>query len=515
SDAVALLLERARAASPRRAVSDTDLDAALAIVRRLDGLPLAIEMAAAWLRSSSVVELAARLAAPAGTLELSGSTTGERHRTLRTAFDSSIQRLEADELALFRRLAVFAGPVPAAAIAAVSGRTPQEVARVVASLVDRSLVAPVATGAATRYGLLVPVRELAAELLAASGEEGDTRRRHLAWLTELARFEYARRITDEAASIRALTGVLDDLRAALASSMDTRPGRHPIPELRAAGQELAGWIGWFWLNSGRIAEGRPLYEAALAGSTGPTRARILRGLGYMATYTGEPALGVELLRECVAIWHELDEPLDHALAFSALGWAYLWPGHNELALAAFERGAEQADRIRDPALRAPMQGVLLGDMAQTLVAMRDIRRGRELGARILREAAPGDLRTLHFGHHFLGDCALLEHDPATAAAMYAQSLELAVTLDDPVETCVELEGVAMAQAGLGRTLDALRIFDATEAWLDRMGVQIQVPFWKELKAEWIGPARASLGSAGEPDGTPLGAAAAVALARSL
>ncbi|HEX8025893.1 MAG TPA: BTAD domain-containing putative transcriptional regulator, partial [Candidatus Limnocylindrales bacterium] len=93
SDAVALLLERARAASPRRAVSDTDLDAALAIVRRLDGLPLAIEMAAAWLRSSSVVELAARLAAPAGTLELSGSTTGERHRTLRTAFDSSIQRL--------------------------------------------------------------------------------------------------------------------------------------------------------------------------------------------------------------------------------------------------------------------------------------------------------------------------------------------------------------------------------------------------------------------------------------
>ena len=518
SDAVALLLDRGRAASPRRDVRDDDLADIVAIARRLDGLPLAIEMAAAGLRSASPAELAERLATPAATLGLAGSTSLDRHRTLRAAFDSSVGRLEPEEAAVFRRLAAFVSPATVAALAAVCGHGIGDVPAVVSSLVDRSLVVAVAAGRATRYGLLVPVRAYAAELLDAAGERDATLARHLAWATEVARFEYIRRIPDEAGAIRAITAELDELRAALARSIGgaaSGSGDAPIPGLRGAGQELAGLLGWFWMNTGRIPEGRPLGEAALPGSTGSSRARLLRGLGYMATYSGEPARGAELLRECLALYREVDEPADHALAYSALGWAYLWPGENELALDAFERGAEQADRIREPRLRATLQAVLLGDVAQTYVAMHDIVRARGLGARILREAGPGDLRTLHFGHHFLGDCALLEHDPATAAAMYAQSLELAITLDDPVEVCVELQGLAMAQAGLGRHADALRLDAATEAWLGRMGVEIQIPFWRELRAEWIGPARASLGSPGEPDGTPLGAAEAVALARSL
>ena len=110
---------------------------------------------------------------------------------------------------------------------------------------------------------------------------------------------------------------------------------------------------------------------------------------------------------------------------------------------------------------------------------------------------------------------MLTDDPAAGAVEYAASLELAVALDDPVEICAELQGVAMAQAGLGRAAEAVRLFDATEAWLGRMGVRILVPFWRALIDEWIGPARASLGSRGGPGGAPLGAAAAVELARSL
>jgi predicted ATPase/DNA-binding SARP family transcriptional activator len=515
SDAVALFVDRAAAASPRRALGDADLAAVVAIARRFEGLPLAIEMAAAGLRSASPAELADRLADPRRALALSGSTTVDRHRTLRAAFESSVDRLDAAEAGLFRRLAAFAAPVTAAAIGAVCSDGADDVGATLASLVERSLVVAVPHGSSTRYGLLVPVREYADMLLEAAGERDAVAARHLAWAVALARAEYTHRIADEAGAIAALTADLEDVRLALARSVGVTAASDQARALRAAGQELASFLGWFWPATGRIPEGRSTGQAALDGATGAIRARLLRGLGYMATYAGEPRLGMELLRDCIAIWRGLDDPLEEALAFSALGWAYLWRGQNELALDAFERGADRADRIRDQRLRPTLQAVLLGGIAQTLVAMRDIPRARDLGARVLREAAAGDLRTLHFGHHFLGDCALFEHDPATAATMYARSLELAITLDDPVETCVELEGLAMAQAGLGRDAEAVALYDAVEAWLARMGVRIQIPFWRELLDEWIGPARARLGSPGEPDGTPLGAAAAVALARSL
>jgi len=515
SDAVALLLERGRSAAPRRALGEDDLGALVAIASRLDGLPLALEMAAAGLRSASPAELAGRLSNSGAALALAGSTASDRHRTLRATFESSVARLDDPERAVFRRLAAFAGAAPVGAIEVVCGDGIHAVPEVLSTLVDRSLVVPVAAGRTTRYGLLVPVREYADELLTASGERERTLERHLEWAVALARTEYAHRIPYEAGALKALNAEMDDLRAALARSVGGSPGAAPIFGLRPLGQELAGWMAWFWNVTGRRREGIPICEAALEGAAPAARAHLLRGLGYMAIYGNKPQRGAVMVREALAIWQALDEPFEQALAYSALGWSYLWPGQNDLAVSTFERGAEQADRITDPQLRPIMQAILLGDMAQALVAMRDIQRGRALGERVLREASPGDLRTLHFGHHFLGDCALLEHDPATAAVRYAQSLELAVTLDDPVETCVELEGVAIAQAGLGRHAEALRVFDATEAWLDRMGVEIHVPFWKELKAEWIGPARASLGSPDEPDGTPLGAAAAVALARSL
>lgn len=513
TEAVALFLDRARSANPRRSLADDELAEVVAIARRLDGLPLALEMAAAWLRVAGPHEIAERLVDPGHVLSLSGSTTVERHRTLRAAFDSSVELLTAPEQAIFRRLAIFAGPASLAGIERVCGFDVDGVPTRLATLVERSLVVAVASGATTRYGLLVPVRDYSRELLANADEADGAVARHLAWAIDLARFEYERRIRDEAAAIRALGVELDELRLALDRSVGVpgAAGEGARNEFRAAGQKLAGLLGWFWPATGRLEEGRAVLGRSLDGAAPADRARLLRGLGYMATYAGDPQLAVVLLTECVTLWRELGEPFEECLALSALGWAHLWPGDNEPALAAFEQGAEIADRIGAAGLRA----ALLGGAAQTLVAMREIPRARELAAVILAEASPGDLRTLHFGHHFLGDCALLTDDPSTAAIEYAASLELAVALDDPVEICAELQGVAMAQSGLGRATQAVRLFDATEAWLARMGVRILVPFWRALIDEWVGPARASLGSRGEPDGAPLGAAAAVELARSL
>ena len=513
ADAVALFLDRARSANARRTVADDELADVVAIVRRLDGLPLAVEMAAAWMRVAGPREIADRLADPRHVLALAGSTTVEGHRTLRAAFDSSTELLVAADRAVFRRLGVFSGPVSPAAIEQVCGADVDDAAARLATLVERSLVVAVASGATTRYGLLAPVRDYARELLTDTAESDDAVARHLAWAVDLAREEYARRIRDEAAAIRALTAELDELHLALDRSIvdPGADGDQVASRYRAAGQALAGLLGWFWPATGRLEEGRALLGWALDGAAPEDRARILRGLGYMATYAGEAPLAVAMLTECVTLWRALDDPFEECLALSALGWAHLWPGDNDLALAAFERGAQVAERMGAAGLRT----VLLGGAAQAMVAMHDIPRARDMARQILAEAPPGDLRTLHFAHHFLGDCALLSGDPATAAIEYATSLELALALDDPVEICAELQGVAMAQAGLGRAAEGVRVFDAAEAWLGRMGVQILAPFWVAMIEEWVGPARASLGSRGEPEGAPLEAAAAVALARSL
>ena len=117
-----------------------------------------------------------------------------------------------------------------------------------------------------------------------------------------------------------------------------------------------------------------------------------------------------------------------------------------------------------------------------------------LGAEALQlSRAIGDHWAEHFAHHFLADCALIDGDYATAAAHYARSLEAAARAGDRIETCFELQGVAMASSGLGKSERALRIAGAADAELRSLGQTFSVPFWEALLERHIGAARATLG----------------------
>ena len=259
SAAGALFVERARAVQPRFRLDPTSAVAVAEVCRRVEGLPLAIELAAARARLLSATQIADRLEE---TLDLlAGGPAGvERHQTMRAALAWSYDLLDDAEKVLFRRLAVFRSSFILEAAAAVAPAIDSDILRVLGGLVDKSLVEVVdSPDGQRRFRLLEPVRQFAAELLQASGEQDDAASRHRGHL--LARMPTPGDIFDSAVH-EGVTAEVDNLRGAVEYAIATAE-----PEAAVA-LMLAYW--WWWENLGLVDEQLDLLNAAL-GSADPAR----------------------------------------------------------------------------------------------------------------------------------------------------------------------------------------------------------------------------------------------------
>jgi predicted ATPase/class 3 adenylate cyclase len=304
-DALQLFVERARAARPS---FEPDL-AAREICRRLDCMPLALELAAARLRYLTASDLLARLDHSLELLTGGARDLPERQRTLRATIDWSYQLLSRDEQRLFERLAVFAGRAPleqVEIVCAVDGLEQADVLDGLASLADHGLVRwYVHPGEASHYFMLETVHEFALERLAERGEETLIRRRHRdAFLDLVLRLDPINRVS----AITALIPERNNLRAALEWSFaeDCESGE----TLR-----LAFSLWRYWQETGATTEGRTWLEAALASVQSTDlelRAQVLDACAFLAAEMGELARAVELSDEAVA----------HARSLSrrVLGW---------------------------------------------------------------------------------------------------------------------------------------------------------------------------------------------------
>lgn len=260
--AVRLFLERGRAARAGAAAAPVEIVAG--ICRELDGLPLAIELAAARTSALSAEEIAARLADKFRFLADRRPVTDPRHRTLKAAIGWSYDLLSADERRVFPELSVFAGGFTLAAAAAVCcGGDEAAALDMVDQLISKSLVTAEPAGGGTRYRLLETIRQYAAEVLAESGGTERARRRHAAVFLHLAETERGPAV---------LLREQDNFRAAL---------EHTLPGGDEAGPRLARALGGFWLARGLLAEARGWLERALAAEpAGPgLRADLYRLLG--------------------------------------------------------------------------------------------------------------------------------------------------------------------------------------------------------------------------------------------
>ena len=321
AESVRLFCDRAALARPGFELTTASAAAVSAICRRLDGIPLAIELAAARVSALTPAQLSARLD-NRFTLLTAGSRAGlPRHRTLQAAIDWSHGLLSEPEQLCLGRLAVFAGGCTidaAEAVVADPALPADSVFDAIAGLVDRSLLTTEERYGSMRYGMLESIHQYAQRRLAEAGELRALRRRHLRWLADFAGqadFEGP----DQGAWMDLLGAERDNVSAALDHGAGGDAGD------REQALRLAGALAAFWMVRGPAGLGRSLVDAALA-AAGPSadpglRARALDGAGRLASVQGDSPAQRGYQEQSLAIWRELGDASGLARCLCDLGAA--------------------------------------------------------------------------------------------------------------------------------------------------------------------------------------------------
>ncbi len=490
SAAATLFADRARQALHEFELGGENAAAVTEICHRLDGIPLAIELAAARVRMLSVEQIKAKLDDRLRLLTRGARTTLSRHQTLRATIQWSYDQLPAPEQRLFRALSVFAGGWTLAAAARVASDETDDfdVLELLSRLVDKSLVVVDREGdGEPRYRLLETVRQYARERLTEAGEVDAMRRRHALEFSAFADRACAERFVREEAWAAALEAEHDNLRAALDFARGSDPERH---------LELAGALAWFWQVRSHLLEAREHLTAALAASApDPPRAawaRALWGIANTLAWQGDATAARPRMEEALRIWRQLGDLREVALALEGIGWAQILGGEDQAACGTFEECLRLQREHGDP----PLVNRAMVALAQVLVALGRVEEARPMASQVLAYAqAHDDRRSEHFGWHYLADCALIEGGDCDASLMlYQRSLVLAQALGDRLETAFELQGVAMSLAGRGDPERALRLAAAAKAEWERLGVDIHIRFWDALLERYLGQARRALGA---------------------
>ena len=359
-ESVRLFCERASAVAPDFAIDEHNAAGVAELCLRLDGMPLALELAAARVAVLSPQQILARLRDTIDVLGRGSRGADDRQRTLTATLDWSHDLLTGDEQVLFRRVAVFTGSFGIEAAEGVCGIAPLTAADVLdllGRLVDKSLLTVERHRETARYRLLGTIRQYGRERLSASGEEDALTRRHREWYTSFAEAhdpEQTGRLADEVA--RRLDAEHDNLRGALASAIADAPEE----ALR-----LTTSLWRFWVARGHFAEGRRWLEAALTWADAPDvlRTRALFALAVFDMRRGVPGRRLQLADEIVAIHRKRGDEL--ALA-EALHLAALLPAtadhFEDVARLALE-SQELADRLGAKHISAAATH-LLGWLAQ-------------------------------------------------------------------------------------------------------------------------------------------------------
>ncbi len=488
SDAVRLFMDRATRIAPDFALTDDNAAAIAEICRRLDGIPLALELAAARVKVLSVEQIRGKLD-DRFRLLTGGKTALPRQQTLQAAIQWSYDQLAADEQRLLRVLSVFVGgwTLEIAARVFADGGDEFGTLELLSRLVDKSLVLVTRRpDGETRYTLLETVRQYAAERLIEIGDANIVRRCHADTFLAIAERAFAERVTKEAKWADLLDTEHDNLRAALTLLRDTDSEKY---------LELAGALAWFWHARSYLLEGREHLTRAIAASSGTparkTRARALWGGAYLHALRGDTATSTPMMAAALQMWREVGALAEVAEALEGVGWAQFLAGDDDNACVSFEESLRLQRETGDPHL-VNRAKVALG---QALVALGRIAEARTLAAEIIAFSHQhGNLRAEHSGWHYTADCALMEHNYRDALGLYRTSLTLARETGDRLEIGFEVQGVAMSLAGLGQAELALRLGGAVEAEYERIGSTLRVRFWDGLLAEHLGSAREALGA---------------------
>jgi DNA-binding CsgD family transcriptional regulator/tetratricopeptide (TPR) repeat protein len=466
SEAVRLFVDRAMACVPAFAVTDQNAAAVLHICTQLDGIPLAIELAAARMKILAVEQIAARLEDRFRLLTGGSRTNPPRHRTLQAAIEWSYDLLSEKERLVWRRLSVFAGEWTLEAADAICSGTDVQAADILellSQLVDKSLVMVDLRPGETRYRLLETMRQFAREKLVEAGEVAQVRRCHRDWYLGLAeRVDPKLRGPEQGVWLERLETEHDNLRTALEWSA-AEPG-HPDTELR-----LAGALRWFWFIHGHWTEGRGWLEHALSRSDDarPTfLPKVLHGAAMLARFQGDHDRALALCERGLALSRELGDK-------ESIVWFLIWLGAVALHQSDYDRaGALFAESL--PLSRALEDKWLIIMTLANLGVVARLRGDYEQAAALQTESLAlgrevGDRWRIAFSLASLGLVALQMGDRDRAAVLYRESLALCKEIQDRwiVHDC--LDGLALVASAQGQYDHAARLLGAAGTLREILG----------------------------------------------
>jgi predicted ATPase len=500
--AVALFLARAHEVRPDFALTAENAPAVAAICRRLDGLPLALELAAARLNVLTPQVLLQRLEQRLPLSTHGARDLPARQQTLRDTIAWSDNLLTDDDRRLFRHLAVFAGGFSleeAVAVAAPSSDAgPTETAaregdvlEGVASLVDKNLlISGGAVGGAPRFTMLATIRDYAVESLEEDGGLVAQRRRHALFFRGLAEeAEPKLHGAEQQDWLARLEADHDNLRVAMRWARES--GEHEL------GLRLAGSLWYFWFARGYLREGRawlqslmaPAGKEGLSGVAAAVRAKALSGAAWLAYVQTDYERAVPLAEESLALWRELGEAVGSAAALTSLGCVALDRGDYARARPLLDESLALARAAADSwwiAVSLINLGLLAGLQG-------DYPRARELLEESLAlERARGDARNVAYALTNLGTFAVTQGDLERAWSVLEESLPLHRDLGDTAGAVEGLEDVARIAAAQGQPRRAARLLGAAEALRDASGAS-RPPYLQDPVSLMTTSVRASLG----------------------
>jgi predicted ATPase/DNA-binding CsgD family transcriptional regulator len=532
SESARLFVERASARRPGFSLTPDNTQAVAQICHRLEGIPLAIELAASRVGTLSIKQISERLTDSLKLLTGGDRTRMPRQRTLRGTLDWSHELLSTGEKKLFGRLSVFAGGwtlEAGEAVGAGGGVEEGDALEVLSGLVEKSLVvAESAEGDTIRYRMLEPIRQYAYETMEESGEGEEVRRRHAGFFFALAEEAEPRlRGPEDVEWFERLEGEHNNLRAALSWALERGEAE--------LGLRLAGALWTFWEAHGYSSEGRKWLEEALAKddrASVAARIKALDGLGWLAfgqrdfdraeavaqvglelsneaeigsslaasfrTMLGEKARlrgdydwAKELLEESLTISRDANDKVKTADALLFLGNTLHNLDDRERAKEIYEEGIVLC---REVGYTYRLPDFLLS-RGYTLLIEGDYERGAALNEEavaLFRER--GYKGGLELVLDNLGWAALLQGDHERARNSYQESLTLCIELDDRMVASESLEGVACISAAEDASERAASLFGAAEALREAVGYQ-HIPEEDALRAPYLAMARSRLDEA--------------------
>jgi predicted ATPase/DNA-binding SARP family transcriptional activator/Tfp pilus assembly protein PilF len=414
-----LFVERAVMAQPRFRLSRQNAATVLLICQKLDGIPLAIELAAARLRAMDVERLSERLRLDLTVLALGHSTYPHRHRAMNAVIDWSYSLLTEPAQALFRRLSVFTNGCTLEAVEAVCGPgqgTPADILDGLTDLVDGSLVEYTTEPEGDRYRMLQPIQSFARAAFDATSEAPEILSRYLAYYVALV--EEAPTEADPYDRFNRFDRELDNLRAALTLSQRA-------PEWGEQGLRLGAALCPFWRRRGYLSEGRETLTTLLAhpGAQNPSKARAtaLKGGGVLAQMQGDYTAARALFEQSLAMHQELGERPGIAETLGSLGTVAFYQGDYAAARALYEQSLTLLRELRNRSGVA----TALHNLAMVATNQGDYASARSLyeqSLAIKREA--GEKQGIADSLNNLGTVVFFQGDYAAARALFEESLTI-------------------------------------------------------------------------------------------